>query len=122
LIAALLCFGRNGLFLINRRAHWVFSLGDDWAVQGHFGVENRIVFPFGGQVVFVEDRRGRTFRNAGFAIDAFLGVNEQHGFALVKAFHGANSHTIGVLAVKAWFCHHVCHRKLTFPEKVGDSE
>jgi hypothetical protein len=64
----------------------------------------------------MEDRRWWAFWNASLAVNAFLRMNKQHRFTLVKTFYRANRYTIGVFAVKTGFCHHMCHRKLTFPE------
>ena len=64
----------------------------------------------------MEDCCWWAFWNASLAVNAFLRMNKQHRFTLVKAFYGANRYTIGVFAVKTGFCHHMCHRKLTFPE------
>ena len=93
------------------------SLGDDRAIQGHFSVKSRVIRPLGWQVILVKDRSGRAFRHARLAVDALFWMNEEHRFALVKAFHGANRHTIVVLAIETRFCHHVCHRKAHFPKK-----
>jgi len=102
---------------LDRGTHRVFALGDHWTVDGHFCVQCGVVSPFGWQIVLMENGRWRTFGNASFAIDAFFWMNEEHRFAFVETLYGANGHTIGVLAVKAGFCHHVCHRELTFAEK-----
>ena len=95
--------------LLDRRPHRILAFGDDRTVQGHFGVQGRLIGPFGRKVVFVEDRRGRTFGHARFAVDAFFRVNKEHRFPLVEAFDGAHRHAVGVLAVEAGFSDDVRH-------------
>lgn len=114
---------KRGLRLISvttlafdRRSHGITAFGDDWAVRGHFGVQNLIIGPFGRKVVFVENRGGRAFGDARFAVDAFFRVDEEHRFPFVEAFDGANRHTVGVLAVEAGLGDHMRHVRLTFPK------
>lgn len=56
--------------------------------------------PFLWHIILVEDRLHRAFRNTRFAIDAFLWVDVEKLPVLVKAIHGADHNTIGVLAIK----------------------
>lgn len=100
----------------DRRSHGITAFGDDWAVRGHFGVQNLIIGPFSRKVVFVENRGGRAFGDARFAVDAFFRVDEEHRFPFVEAFDGANRHTVGVLAVEAGLGDHMRHVRLTFPK------
>ncbi len=110
---------RSGrLVLFNGRAHWVFSFRDDRTVGRHLSIQRRVIGPFCRKIILVENRGRRTFWDACFAIDAFFRMNKKHRFAFVETFYGANGHTIGVLAVETGFCHHVCHRELTFPENL----
>src|SRR5271169_1052867 len=44
------------------------------------------------------DRVDRAFRFANPAIDAFIGVDDQHVFALVEAIHGADFNAVHVFA------------------------
>jgi len=55
-------------------------------------VESDVVFPTIWHVVFVKDRFGRTFGNTGSAVDAFIGVDVDHGLvvACVKTLDRAN--------------------------------
>src|SRR6266700_8292457 len=47
------------------------------------------------------DRLDRTFRLANAAVDALVGMNDEHVGALVEAVHGANLHAIHLLAFDA---------------------
>src|SRR5580704_3776162 len=47
------------------------------------------------------DRVDRAFRLANPAIDAFVGVDDQHIFALVEAIHGADFNAVHVFAFDA---------------------
>lgn len=57
----------------------------------------------------MEDRSHRTFRNASFAVNALVRMNEQDSFAFVEAFDWTNNHTVSVFAVKTRFGHNVSH-------------
>jgi hypothetical protein len=48
-------------------------------------------------------------------------VDIEHLFALVKAFHGANDDTIGVLAAKARLSNYVRHEKYLSWEAIRPS-
>src|SRR5262249_50204526 len=58
------------------------------------------------------DRVDRTFRLADPAIDAFVGMDDEHVLALVEAVHGTNVHAIHVLALDAAFDDDVGHSTL----------
>lgn len=62
----------------------------------------------------------RTFRNAGFAVDAFIRVNNQNSFTFVEAFDWTDHYTVRVLAVEAWFGNDVRH-VITFPESIREA-
>jgi hypothetical protein len=79
-----------------------------------FHVHGDIRMPFFGNIVLMEDRFYGTFRNAGFAVDAFIGIDEQHGLIFVEALDGTNDHAIGVFAVITWFADDVRHALLLF--------
>jgi hypothetical protein len=49
------------------------------------------------------------FRNAGFAINAFIRMNIEDLLPFVEAFHWTNDDTVGVLAGKAGLANHVGH-------------
>ena len=59
--------------------------------------------PFGRDVVFVEDRTFRALGHTRFAVDAVIGVDEQHPVPLVKTVARADDNAGGVLAAKAGF-------------------
>src|SRR5690242_15784803 len=56
-----------------------------------------------------DDRLGRAFRLADAAIDAFVGMNDEHVLALVEAIDGADFDAIHVLALDAGFGDDVGH-------------
>lgn len=93
----------------DRRPERFFLLGDGRALLRHFGIQLQIVGPLGWEVVFMENSLWRTLRYTGFAVDALFWVNEEHRFAFLEAFDGANNNTIGVFAVEAGFRHNVSH-------------
>lgn len=82
---------------------------DAWALRSHFGIQFLEWFPFLRQVVLVENRLNGAFRNASFAVNAFIGMNVENLIALVEAFDGANNNTVGVFATKARLSNHVSH-------------
>ena len=57
----------------------------------------------------MEDRLDRTFGDAGFAVDAFIGMNVDHRFAFVEAFDRANNHAVGVFTVETRFGNDMSH-------------
>jgi pyruvate/oxaloacetate carboxyltransferase len=59
----------------------------------------------------MEDRLHRALGNARFAVDALIRVDIKDLLALVKAFHRANHHAIGVFAGEARFTYYVRHLK-----------
>src|SRR6266851_226972 len=60
-----------------------------------------------------EDRFNRTFRDAGIAIDAGVGINIKTVRQFMKRLDGANRSTVGVLTVNAHFHHNVGHSRIT---------
>jgi hypothetical protein len=59
------------------------------------------------------DRVDRTFRLANAAVDALVGMNDEHVGALVEAVHRAHFHAIHVLAFNATFDDDVSHYSLS---------
>ena len=57
----------------------------------------------------MEDRSHRAFRNAGFAVNALVRMNEQNSFAFVEAFDWTNNHTVSVFALDTGFGNNVGH-------------
>jgi len=60
-------------------------------------------------VIFLKNCFNGTFRNARFAIDAFVRVNYQNRFAFVEAFYGTYNNAVCVLAVEAGFSDDMSH-------------
>jgi hypothetical protein len=57
----------------------------------------------------MEDGFNRALGHACFAVDALIRMDVQNLLALVKAFHRAYDHAIGVFAGKARFANNVRH-------------
>src|SRR5690606_30422107 len=60
-------------------------------------------------------RADGAFRLAYAAINALIGVDNQHVLALVETIHGADFHAIGVFAADAGFGHDIGHGRLFNP-------
>src|SRR3546814_6656668 len=69
-----------------------------------------------------KDRLGRAFRLAHTAIDAFLGVDDQHVLALVEAVHGANLDAIHIFAADAGVGDPIGHGRNSFRSEEHTSE
>lgn len=83
--------------------------GNHFRLRCHFRVHLNVVFPFGGHVVLVKNGFDGAFRDASFAIDALLGVDVEHLFALIKALDRANNYAIGVSATNTGLGNNVGH-------------
>jgi hypothetical protein len=86
-----------------------FLLGNDRQLGSHLGIkldEGHLIF---GDVVLMENRFHRTFRNACFAVNAFIRVDIEHLLAFVEALHWANHDAVGVLARKTRLTNNVGH-------------
>jgi hypothetical protein len=86
-----------------------FLLSDHLALRGHFGIQLNVTFPFIRNIILVENCLDRTLWDTGLAIDAFFGMNVEDFLIFVEALHGTNYHTVGVLAVLAWFANNMGH-------------
>jgi hypothetical protein len=86
-----------------------FLFRDDRALGGHFGIEFDEALPIFGDIILVEDGLDGAFRDAGFAVDAFVGVDVQNLIPFVKTLDGADHYTISVLATETWFAHDMSH-------------
>ena len=64
---------------------------------------------FSWRLTIRNDRLDRAFRLAHSAIDAFIGMNDQHVLALVETVHGADLHAIHIFATDAGLCDNVGH-------------
>ncbi len=62
-----------------------------------------------GRVFFSVDRIHRAFGNADGAVDAFVGVDDEHVGAFAEAVHGADINAVGVFAFDAGFSNDVGH-------------
>jgi len=78
----------------------------------HVAVELHVLLHVRRYVFLGEDRRDRTFRLAGAAVDAFIGVDEQLLLALINAIDGAYVYARLVLHADARFGNYVRHRFL----------
>jgi len=57
----------------------------------------------------MEDRSNWAFRNARFAVDAFIRMNEQNRFTFVKTLYWTYDHAVCVFAVEAWLGDDMSH-------------
>jgi hypothetical protein len=89
----------------------LFLLGDVRALGSHLGIKLSKCHPFLWDVIFVKDRFHGAFGDTGLAVDALIGMNVKDLLTLIKAFHRANDHTIGVLAGETRFANYVRHLK-----------
>ena len=64
---------------------------------------------FGRGLAIRNDCFDRTLRFAHPAIDAFIGVNNQHVFTLIETVYGADLYTIHVFTTDAGLCDNVGH-------------
>src|SRR5262249_18425464 len=84
-------------------------LNDGFPRLGELGVQRRPFTLAVGHVVFSEDRFDRTFRNAQRAIDALVGIDDEHVRTFAEAVHRTDVHTIGILALDARLGYNVSH-------------
>lgn len=92
-----------------------------WALQGrllcdnlrtlrsHLSVKRDELRPFLRYIILVEDRLHRAFRDARFAINAFVRMNVEELPVLIKTIDRTYDHAIGVLTIKTWCRDNVCH-------------
>jgi len=92
-----------------RVGHRFLLLRDHRALGRQLGVERLVVGPFAREVVFVEDGLDGAFRDAGFAVNALVGMNVQHRLPLVETFYGAHHNAVGVFAIEARLSNDVGH-------------
>ena len=78
---------------------------------GVFGVQRQPLF--GSRFSIRLNRLDRAFWLTDPAIDAFLGVNNEHILALVEAIHGTDLDAIHELAFDAGFGDHIRHKRAT---------
>ena len=63
----------------------------------------------GRYIANLKNRIHRAFRDAGPAIDAFIGVDPKNGRVLMKAVYGTNHYALGVLAAVASLYNYMWH-------------
>ena len=90
----------------------LFPLENRRTDRGHLSIQGHEIAPHVWYVVFVIDSIDRTLGNTRFAINAVVGINEQHLRALVKAVAGADDDAIGILAPDARLRHDIGHDSL----------
>ena len=86
----------------------VFLDGDDGPNFGVFRVNRK---PLAVRIILCirDNSIDRTFRFANAAVNALIRMDEEHRWAFVETFDGANHDAIGVTAAIARFGNYVCH-------------
>lgn len=69
--------------------------------------------PWRRHIVFIENGFDRALRNAGFTVDAFIGMDVEHIGILIEAIGWANLQARLVFAAFAWLSHD--HRHIGDP-------
>src|SRR5581483_2623145 len=87
----------------------IFLIRDGRASARHFGVDLDEVQLIPRQVYVSVDRIDGAFWNAHGAVDAFVGVDDQHVRPLFEAIHRADVDAVGVFALDAGFGNDVGH-------------
>src|SRR5262249_46453842 len=82
--------------------HDVWPFPGELSIQGEPGLHPRLAAG--------PDGVNAACRLALAAVDAFVGMNDEHALALVEAVHGADLHAVHVLAVNAVVVDDVGHR------------
>ena len=82
---------------------------DAGPVLGLLRVQRDQVVQAGGNVLLCLDRLDRTLRDADRAVDAFIGVDDEHVRTFPEAIHRTDVHAVGVLAANAGFKDDVRH-------------
>ena len=79
--------------------------------QGSLCIDLRKLRPFGRQFIFGENRLNWTFGHAGVAIDARLGINNQHVVIEMKSLYRTRNSAISIATVDAGLGNYVSHPK-----------
>jgi hypothetical protein len=79
--------------------------GDVWPFVSVFGVEPQPFFE--ARLGVRLDRFRRTFRLTNTAINAFIGMDHEHVFALVETIYGTDFHAVHVFALDAVVVHDI---------------
>jgi hypothetical protein len=98
----------------------LFAFGDAGALWGHLGVELDVFLHLSGNVVFMKNGFDRALGDTGFAVDAFIRVDVEHGFPFVEAFYGANNNAIRISAAITGLGDDVSHANAPDKEKVRE--
>ena len=101
-------------------SHGCLLFRNDWALRRHFCIQSGVISPLGWQVIFMEDGRNRTFRNARLAVDAFFRMNEQNRFTFVEAFDRTDNNAVCVFAVEARLSNDMSHGTPFHARSSGD--
>ena len=83
---------------------------DIWPFRRIFRVELQPAFKAGFRVRL--DGIGRAFGLADAAINAFIGMNDQHVLAFIEAIHRADFHAVHIFALDAVFSDDVGHSRV----------
>jgi hypothetical protein len=102
----LIVFVRNILPFIGVRGIGLFAR-NIWPGYGIFSVKFQPEFSW--RLAIWNDCLDWAFRFTYSAIDAFIGVNNQHVLTLVETVDGADLHTIHIFAADARFCDNISH-------------
>jgi hypothetical protein len=88
-------------------SRWLFLARDVGPFSGKFRVQLQ---PF-LEAVFCVGQNGfrRAFRLTHATVDALVGIDDEHIFALVETIDGANFHAVGVFASDAVIGDNICH-------------
>ena len=86
----------------------VLGVGNDWVVLG-FLVDVYPLLLVVRYIVLGENGFHRALRDAGIAINAGVGIDQQAIRRLVEGLHWAHIHATGVNTINACSCYYKCH-------------
>lgn len=86
-----------------------FAIRDLRADSSHFRIEIDIILPGDWHVIIKEYRRRRTFRRAGFAVNAGFRIDEQHRVAFAETVARTYQNAARVPAIETRFSHDMGH-------------
>src|SRR5204863_9567272 len=81
--------------------------------QGPLGIDLRKLRPFSRQFVFGENCLNRTFGHARVAIDARLGIDDQHVVIEMKGLYRTRNSAVSIATVDAGLANYISHQKRT---------
>lgn len=100
----------------------LFLFGNHFAPLSHFSIHFDVFFPLFRNIVLVENSLDGAFWHACLAVNAFFGMDVQHLFPFVEAFHWANYHTIRISASKTGLRNNVRHYLFLNPQQTNDRQ